>query len=431
MADYLVLEPDVLVIGGGAAGAMAAATASKLGNQVVLVRRGYGATAMTAGATELTPARHWWQRLASAETTFDEAIATFIALTNQGGCPYTLSQPITLLTALGLPYRASLVAAAAVGGDIESWDGGRVLFVGIAGMPAHNPAHLARCATALSAGSAVAPDRARTPREQNRPSTRATETGHTEVFLPGVHRSHNLTPFEVAALLDDPAVAEAVAEQVAQAAQEGSYTHVALPPVIGLERATETITLFQSMCPVTCFELLAGLPSVPGFRLQQALDQALQALGVPIVHAAVERVSTKGGQITEVEARWKETRYCFRPQQVILATGKFVGGGLSHEERLRESLLDLPLFVGKTLIECSDLQPLLDENFRAAQPVMAVGVRVDATMRPVDTAGQPVYANLRAAGAVLSGESHAGSGGLALALVSGYLAGQAAGRCPP
>jgi len=44
---------DVLVIGGGMAGAVAASKAADLGREVAVVRKGYGATALSSGVIDI------------------------------------------------------------------------------------------------------------------------------------------------------------------------------------------------------------------------------------------------------------------------------------------------------------------------------------------------------------------------------------------
>ena len=47
------MNVDVLVIGGGMAGAVAASKAADSGQEVAVVRRGYGATALSSGAIDI------------------------------------------------------------------------------------------------------------------------------------------------------------------------------------------------------------------------------------------------------------------------------------------------------------------------------------------------------------------------------------------
>jgi glycerol-3-phosphate dehydrogenase subunit B len=62
-------------------------------------------------------------------------------------------------------------------------------------------------------------------------------------------------------------------------------------------------------------------------------------------------------------------------------------------------------------------------------PLMAAGLRVDASLRPLDSSGHPAWRNLCAAGSVLGGYDYiTGRSGLGTALITGWLAGQEASR---
>jgi glycerol-3-phosphate dehydrogenase subunit B len=51
----------------------------------------------------------------------------------------------------------------------------------------------------------------------------------------------------------------------------------------------------------------------------------------------------------------------------------------------------------------ADRTAFVDERFLGGHPIGTVGVRVDPELRPVDGAGDPLYANLRCVGGLLAG----------------------------
>jgi glycerol-3-phosphate dehydrogenase subunit B len=67
---------------------------------------------------------------------------------------------------------------------------------------------------------------------------------------------------------------------------------------------------------------------------------------------------------------------------------------------VRETVAGLPVSRPDTLFERGFLEP-------AGHPVGRAGVRVDVRMRPLGEGGEPVYANLTAAGGVLAHASRA------------------------
>jgi glycerol-3-phosphate dehydrogenase subunit B len=122
----------------------------------------------------------------------------------------------------------------------------------------------------------------------------------------------------------------------------------------------------------------------------------------------------------------------------VLATGRFVGGGVVRERGLREPLLQLPVLAaegGQAGVHLADrpAATLTQRNRRIDQPLMSAGIQVDPRLRPLAEDGAPVHERLFAAGAILGGQGQGVDGtGLGLAILTGWLAGRgAAGRGEP
>jgi glycerol-3-phosphate dehydrogenase subunit B len=175
-------------------------------------------------------------------------------------------------------------------------------------------------------------------------------------------------------------------------------------------------------------ETLSDVPSVPGWRLQAALDARLAAAGVRVIAAALEGDGpgrpARAGDLEVDAPRW------------VLATGRFVGGGIARRGRLVEPLLGLPVTASEGGASGVHLAPrpsatLTVRERRAPQPLLAAGVRVDRALRPLGADGRPAHAGLFAAGAVVGGHEAAADGtGLGVAIVTGFLAGRAAAEAP-
>ena len=87
----------------------------------------------------------------------------------------------------------------------------------------------------------------------------------------------------------------------------------------------------------------------------------------------------------------------------------------------RETVFDLPV-TGLAETDRVRFAP----HYFDAQPLATAGVATDDLLRPVDGAGNPVYENLHAAGAILGGaipwKEKSGSG---ISIVTGYAAAEA------
>jgi len=110
---------------------------------------------------------------------------------------------------------------------------------------------------------------------------------------------------------------------------------------------------------------------------------------------------------------------------VVLAAGKFLGGGLEKTGAFREKLFGLPVVVhdgaepGEVFIE-----KVLGLRVTGPHPVFAAGLRINPRLQPASADGEPIFANLFAAGAILAGADYIADGcGAGVALATGAQAG--------
>lgn len=111
----------------------------------------------------------------------------------------------------------------------------------------------------------------------------------------------------------------------------------------------------------------------------------------------------------------------------VLATGKYLAGGIRADDRFLEPALGCPVWVeylGSTY-DAPDPLALTHPDREADQPLLRAGVRTDDAGRPVDRRGDVVYENVRVAGTVRSGID-AAAPGLGHAAADGWRAGELA-----
>ena len=191
---------------------------------------------------------------------------------------------------------------------------------------------------------------------------------------------------------------------VGDAARAAGATRVIIPAVLGLEVPGECGRAAARAAGVALGEALGGWPSIPGWRLDRALLRALAAAGVEVRlgRAAAE---SGGGRVTAVRVDGGEA---LRPGTVVLAAGKFAGGGIAAEPTLREPALGLPVWLARMGERFTEAAPLLTTSLARAgeagmQPLLAAGVHTDDAGRPVDPAGTVVSENVFVAGSVRAG----------------------------
>lgn len=429
-------EVDVLVLGGGMAGAVAALAAREAGATVALVRRSPGATALASGA--ITVARdegalpgdplsarrgplesarrlaarhreHPYALVGPALELLPEALAFAARVLGDVLAP-PLDRNRFVATPLGTVVPCALCQRAQAAGDLLGVRD-RLAVVGFAD-------HLAFDAGLVADGL------------RRLGPLGAPHAVEVELDLPGGAAGPLAMPHALARALEPPGVAEELGDRLRDVLPAGAALAL-LPPVLGLSPGTRVAERIAGRAGIPVAETLSDVPSVPGLRLDAALLAALAAGGVEIVTGPVaaplrldEPLAVAGRELA--------------PRAWVLATGRFVGGGVLRDRALREPLLGLPILAaegGQAGVHLADrpATTLTHRDRRFDQPLLSAGVQVDSRLRPLGEDGAPVHGRLFAAGAILGGHEQGVDGtGLGLAILTGWLAGRsAAGKGEP
>jgi glycerol-3-phosphate dehydrogenase subunit B len=398
MLTHKTLQPmdDILVIGAGPAGLLAASLASARGARVRVLAAGIGTTHLSPGwigvlNTDDDPSVSPGRDLAGAiENWIAEhpghpyALAGFDAL--QGGisafrevCAAArlnylgdLQANYRLSTALGALIPAALVPESFAAGDARL--PGEMLIAGPAGWRDFYPTlcagNLARQGIAARSAAFDLPEAAA--------------------------GKFDATPVGLARLFERADVRARVAAQLK--AKLNGAVRVGLPAVLGLDGHTEVWRDLQERLGTPVFEIPTLPPSVPGIRLYRAFRQALLRSGARILlDMTVTRGITENGRAAGAVVPSPAREATFRADRVILATGGLYGGGISSDRHgaMREAIFDLPLSVLGGF----------DERFLSKQghSIHMTGVRANSQLQPVGETGTVLLENLRIAGRLLAG----------------------------
>lgn len=426
------LECDVLVVGGGMAGATAALAAREAGARVVLARKAPGSSGLSGGAVSVAE-----DPACMPDTPFAARAGVVEAARRIGatrpGHPYRLLRDRLdrlwnavefatgqlsavlappggrnrfLLTPFGRAHAAAACQRSMAAGDLAEVRG-TLLVCGFEGHLGWDPGLIASGAERV--------------RPLGGPPSRAELLDLFRWEEGSLGR-----PFDLARLLETPGAAEEAGRALRRVLRRGDAAAV-LPAVLGVDPGARVPERIASEAGIPVAEILSDLPSVPGLRLHRAVDARLAAAGVEVLQGEVRAGSgpdlpaAVGGR--EVLARsW------------VLASGRFVGGGIERRGALREPVLGLPVLASEgpfadPSIRFAGRAPasLTLRDSRAPQPLLAAGLRVDEELHPLDAEGRVLHPRVFAAGAVVGGHDPASDGtGMGVAMFTGWLAGRAA-----
>lgn len=200
---------------------------------------------------------------------------------------------------------------------------------------------------------------------------------------------------------------------------------VGVPAVLGLAAPAAVHATFAAELDADVFEVPLGSAGVLGRRLGRRLADALAEAEVS-VHRGVDvaEATVSSGRVERVRLEGEAPADAVEPSTVVLATGGAAAGGIVAErDDVREPRFGCPVEAPADRTDWTAAQPL-DSHAMAT-----FGVEVDADARPTDSEGAPVAGNLYAAGRVVGGSDYVAEqsvGGVCIA--TGDAAGRGAAR---
>ncbi|HEY4223137.1 MAG TPA: hypothetical protein VGO62_17385, partial [Myxococcota bacterium] len=115
------------------------------------------------------------------------------------------------------------------------------------------------------------------------------------------------------------------------------------------------------------------------------------------------------------------------PRSIVLAGGRFFGGGLVRDGFAREPILGLPVVADGFVIGDSFIGDHLGPTPEAEHAIFRSGLAVDDGLHPLDSNGRVAFDNVLAAGSIIEGWDPARDGtGAAVAALTGFVAGEGA-----
>ena len=432
------METDVLVIGKGIAGVVAAANLAKSGKKVSIIARGYGATALSSGCLDVLsyipqvqgiaqPPLSGFKMLAITNKNHPYIIAgegdagkaeeivseAFANLPEEIKELYvgSLESNFYVITGFGTLKPTTFVQKPlepAIIGDEPK----KILLTGINGLLDFNP---------VMATSVAALD------------LKKRSLGHikvkaAKVSVKGVEGIPTLTTSTIASVLGEKEAFNDFKSELSKIAKSEEPDVILLPSIFTTPELVKSIEELENACGCKIGEVAMAPPNAAGLRIQRVLNNICEKMGIktyqimnvtPVIKDG--RVEKVIGEQTVLFGKTKELE--FKADNFILATGDFISEGLVCEvdeelnRTFKESVFNLPLYIP------SEYFATLDPFNPSGQPFSKIGVMVNSNMKPVDHNGKVVYDNLYAAGSILGYYDYrAEKSGMGVAITTAYKA---------
>lgn len=222
---------------------------------------------------------------------------------------------------------------------------------------------------------------------------------------------------------DQDNVRDQLAEAVA--AELDGHGRVGLPAMLGDDRAGEVRTALADRLGAAVFQIPTGPPSLLGMQLEDRLIDASERAEVRLStgNPAVG-YETEDGELTAVTVDRRGQAVPYNADEFVLATGGLVGKGIdSDRESVTEPVFDCHVPHPEDRYEWSEADAFGDHEFAR------FGVVPDDDLRPTGADGDVRFPNLRAAGGVVGGADVAAEKSAAgVSIATGTYAGRRAGE---
>ena len=391
---------DVIVIGSGLAGLMAAAVAVNRGQKVTVLTYGSGSLPLASGAIDFLnaeapdaaienlPAHHPYKKIGLKN--IESAAKFFCDVTMQANLPYNgkISAQIPIVTAVGTLKYSSLVPESMDASDLTNKK--KIFVANIKGLKDFYATMLVDNLKKYFPAKTF-------------------EVAELDLNLLG---GRDITCMDAAQILTDNEQPLANDLKRLNATADDA---IILPPIFGVagnfSRSVVQTQLRAEIIETTCLP-----PSPPGIRLQRAFMKYLQKAGVRFYeNSKVVRGVIDGKKVTGVVVENVVREKVFPARKVILATGGFYSNGITMREfeEPKEPIFDIPVFF------TAGEENWSNENLFEDKPqgFSMTGIFTNDNLNPVDEDGKVLFENVHVVGANLGGSDfiyERSAGGIAI-----------------
>ncbi len=376
---------DLIVIGMGLSGLMAAKTAAEAGQKVLIVGKGIGSLCLFSNTVDLLGTlpktikvkeglsqwvkdhpNHPYSKVGLER--IEEALASFLSLFPP---PYSFQSVgdgnCLIPTGAGTFRPTYLVPNTMVAGtSLKEGDGLIVGFKGFKDFYVNYVADRLRC---------------------RRVTLTLSEASHQEI-----------TATALARLMEKESFRETVGREIKK--HLGAETRVGLPAVLGVRDSCKVKKGLEEIIGAVVFEIPILPPSIPGIRIFNRFKEWLIQKGVTfLLGYSISKATLEGKRCEGIEVLPLPVTTFYSADRYILATGRLIGGGLvAGDERISEPIFSLPVAQPKSR------EDWFGKSFfnNLPHPVHEAGIVTDSSFRPTDENGNPILENVWAAGSILA-----------------------------
>ncbi len=389
---------DVLVVGAGMAGLMAAVTAAKSGASVSVLSEGAGVISIGSGAVDFlgyvngkkitdNPFNHLSElgkehpyNIIGAEN-IKNAFASLIEISKANGYEIKMNEEGLNQTAVSIAGTTKPTYICSESNNASRiLKAKKILFAGVEYLKDAQPALAVKQAKQYKVFADA-------------------EINSALLKSPFGKTHRTLNSLDLARYVDKKEGFNWLKSELKKAA--AGYDAVIIPPICGTVNYTKHFKELQNFGFILV-EAVSVPPGVGGYRLRNVLINEAKKLNVKFIeNCNVQRAVIENGRCKSVIALHNniagalETEYT--ADKFIIATGGVIGGGIiSTPDKVYETIFNIPIDSPVSVEERSD------KNVFGSHLFTKFGVKVNSKLQALDSKGSPLYDNVFFAGNTLA-----------------------------
>ena len=215
--------------------------------------------------------------------------------------------------------------------------------------------------------------------------------------IDSLEKTGDLNPVNLAKLFETKEFVQKLSDKILTFS--GRVDIVGIPAICGIHNSQKVVKELETQTGMDIFEIPGMPPSIPGLRLKNAFEKSLSKSNVTFLSNSKIVFDAMDQDHFILTARNDNFETRLKSRCVILASGRFPGGGLFAKRKIiLETIFNLPVFQPATRDDWHRL------NFfdLKGHMINQAGLETDDTFRPLDKTGNPAFKNLYAAGSILA-----------------------------
>jgi glycerol-3-phosphate dehydrogenase subunit B len=209
---------------------------------------------------------------------------------------------------------------------------------------------------------------------------------------------HELTATALARLMEKKSFRESIGKEIKK--ELHGETHVGFPALLGIHTPNQVKEDLEEITGAKVFEIPTLPPSIPGKRIFNRFKEWLIQKGVTfLLGYPVSKAVVNGKRCEGIEVHHPPLIASYSADRYLLATGRFIGGGLkADKEKIWEPVFNLPVH------QPPSREDWFGNSFFSGlpHPIHQSGISVNSSFRPTGERENLFLENVWVAGSILA-----------------------------